>query len=92
MADLNERIACLQSDHDQQVADTTVTQTALRRLEEELADQWPLSEERWFGLPAGRRNEFLRLLFPNGLFVRPAPATSKRGSIEGRVAMRYAAE
>ena len=48
----------------------------------------PLDETTWFTLPEIRRNEFLRLIFPFGVFIHPRPNGSKRGSVEGRVGPR----
>lgn len=68
---------------------TTLSAEALRRLRQSFAQDGPLTEERWFGTPSGRRNDFLKLAFPNGLFVLPQTPSAKRGAVVGRLALRH---
>jgi DNA invertase Pin-like site-specific DNA recombinase len=68
----------------------TLSADALRRLRQEFADNGPLTEPNWFAKPAGRRNDFLRLAFPHGLFVLPSPQGTKPGDVTGRLALRHA--
>jgi hypothetical protein len=51
-----------------------------------------LELERWFSLSGARRNEFLRLLFPDGVFVERQRKGARYGEIEHRLRPRSAEE
>lgn len=67
---------------------TTLSQAQLRRMKAELLGDGPISPERWYALPGGRRRDFLKLVFPHGLLVHPAPAGTKRMDVSDRLEVR----
>lgn len=70
----------------------TLSRTGLMRLKDQLLGEEPFREESWFALEEARRNEFWRLLFPDGLLIDPLPAGGRRGQVTGRIRLRTRAD
>jgi DNA invertase Pin-like site-specific DNA recombinase len=92
MPDLTARLERLVAERERLLSGTTLSIATLRRLRAELSDEGSLTPERWFELPAGRRNAFLKLVFPYGLFVLAPRDGAPRGQVAGRLALRHAAD
>lgn len=83
-----QEIEVLKERHDASADRATLSRAGLARLRSELLGDRPFTEESWFALDEARRNEFLRLLFPDGLLIDPAPRGAKRGRVDGRIRVR----
>jgi hypothetical protein len=89
MVELTSQLDRLRERHATLRASTTLSAEELRKLRDFFAQDGPLTEARWFATPAGRRNDFLKLAFPYGLFVIPQRPGAKRGEVVGRLALRH---
>jgi DNA invertase Pin-like site-specific DNA recombinase len=90
MVEMTSQLDLLRDERTRLGASTTLSADALRELRHSFAQDGPLTEARWFATPAGRRNGFLKLAFPYGLFVLPQRPGAKRGDVLGRLALRHA--
>lgn len=92
MRSFAQEIEVLKERHDASADRATLSRAGLVRLRSDLLGERPFSEESWFALAEARRNEFLRLLFPDGLLIDPAPRGAKRGRVDGRIRVRTSAD
>jgi len=66
-----QAIAAARAERERHRRKTVLSAGALSALRDELREQRELAPDRWFAIPPARRNDYLRLAFPNGVLIHP---------------------
>jgi hypothetical protein len=90
MARLEAECSRHERDRERELGSGRLLEATLKRLATEL-DSDPLDPENWVKLPAQRRNDFLRLMFPDGITVTKA-FNGKSRDVSNRIRPRTAEE
>jgi DNA invertase Pin-like site-specific DNA recombinase len=90
MAGLEAECSRHERDRERELGSGRLIEATLKRLATELESD-PLDPENWMKLPARRRNDFLRLMFPQGITVTKA-FNGKSRDVSNRVRPRTAQE
>jgi hypothetical protein len=65
-----------------------LSRAGAKRLQAEALGEGPVDTAQWHAFSPARRNEFLRLLFPYGIWVSPSTREGGGASIEARLSVR----
>lgn len=85
-------IETARAEHETHLRRASLSHGAVDALRDELQAQGDLQPTRWFALPPGRRNDFLRLAFPHGVFIYPRREGQPYGDMRERVGPRHASD
>jgi DNA invertase Pin-like site-specific DNA recombinase len=85
-------IAAARAERERHLRQTVLSTRALAALRDELREQAELEPERWFAIAPARRNDYLRLAFPQGVLIYPRREGAPYGDMHGRVGPRTRAD
>lgn len=85
-------IIAARDERERHLRQTVLAAGAVSALRDELREQGQLDPDRWFTIAPWRRNDYLRLAFPYGVFIYPRGEGSPSGDMHDRVGPRITAD